>query len=646
MPKLLRSAGAAAGIIALAGTALWFGVLTTPASRSAGRLASTWHRWLDPGPGRSAPFLSATAEVTRSVGLPDEARDATFRFRARWPDQLRVEAEVEGKSYLVAREDQHIRFLAARSGFHLLGRNGVPRFAADPDSATDVVLPPLPVPAARWQLALLPALVDARWESDGRLAVRPRTWLRDRAGLPDVTVRILADPRDLAPREFRVTVGDGSRTDVALSLRDWRILTAGETEPVPSADLPGAPPAEEVALSHLLRFSAVLATQLSRRPPPPQPADGRRVLVAESGAGRLERHDGLRVAFLRGTPEEMGRQHGDLLREEVRSLTERILYGVGVGSSLGKGRWFFGEIESAAARLRPHLDPRYLREADALAAASGLHPEETRLTNVFPELFHCSGFALHGTATRDGRLYHGRVLDYLRGVGLEPNAVVFVVRPDEGHAWANVGYAGFLGTVTAMNERRIAVGEMGGRGEGNWDGKPMAHLLREVMERASTLDEAVDILRRGPRTCEYYYVVSDGNTRRAVGVAATPDRFEVVACGEPHPLLPHPVPDAVLLSAGSRYEELVRRVRAGFGTFDAASSRDLMTRPVCMESNIQSVLFAPETLDFWVANADRDQVASHTRYVHLNLGDLLGEPPAAPVSAPRPPAGNEARPPD
>ena len=48
-----------------------------------------------------------------------------------------------------------------------------------------------------------------------------------------------------------------------------------------------------------------------------------------------------------------------------------------------------------------------------------------------------------------------------------------------------------------------------------------------------------------------------------------------------------------------------------------------MEPPVCMTSNIHSVLFAPETLDFWVANADSENVASKTRYTHYNLRELL-----------------------
>ena len=55
-------------------------------------------------------------------------------------------------------------------------------------------------------------------------------------------------------------------------------------------------------------------------------------------------------------------------------------------------------------------------------------------------------------------------------------------------------------------------------------------------------------------------------------------------------------------------------------------ARDLMKRPVCMNSNIHSVLFAPDALDFWVANADSQNAVAHTHFTHYNLGELL--PPA------------------
>jgi len=57
-----------------------------------------------------------------------------------------------------------------------------------------------------------------------------------------------------------------------------------------------------------------------------------------------------------------------------------------------------------------------------------------------------------------------------------------------------------------------------------------------------------------------------------------------------------------------------------------------MKRPVCMNSNIHSVLFEPDTLDFWVANADSKNVASDARYTHYNLAELLKPQPAVTAS--------------
>jgi hypothetical protein len=168
---------------------------------------------------------------------------------------------------------------------------------------------------------------------------------------------------------------------------------------------------------------------------------------------------------------------------------------------------------------------------------------------------------------------------------------------------------------------------MGGAGYGDWDGKPMAELMREVMEKSNSLDDAVRIMRTGPRTCHYYYVISDGKTKQAVGIDATPTTFRILPAGTAVPELPHAFDDSVLMSAGNRYEELCNRVKSNYGSFDARSARDLMTRPVCMNSNIQSVLFEPDTLDFWVANADSQHVASAARYTHYNLRELLRSQP-------------------
>jgi len=590
---------------------------------------------LEPLPGAPPKVFSARLKVVKAQGIPQDFLGRELNLSFQTPDKARLSTMIDGAPVTVGRNGQELWAHVPAKRFAVLGKPGVLRFATNPDSKDTSSLKPIYSPLKREQLLLVPFFSQFEalpTEEVGGVRCHvfkatPQKEAMQAFKLPPGSLQLWIRETDFLPA--RLGYLNGGHTDVRVELQDIR-----QDVPLPQEHwrLQAAPGerVDTVALSHLARFIRSAANFASQKMPAPLgPATGERRVIAREGQGRLEEHDGTKVLFLKGTPEEMGRQQGVLLRQEVRNLVERVLYGVGVGSSFAKGRWFFNEIEEAQARQRPFVDERYLREMDAIALAAGLAKEEVRLANFFPELFHCSGFAVFGDATADGRMYHGRILDYMKGVGLEPNAVVMVVQPDQGHAWVNVGYAGFVGSVTAMNEKQVAIGEMGGRGEGQWDGKPMAQLVREVMEKASTLDEAVEIMRRGPRTCEYYYVISDAKSRRAVGIAATPEKFELVWPGAAHPQLPHAIKDSVLMSAGDRYEELARRVKAGFGKFDADQARDLMTRPVCMNSNIHSVLFAPDTLDFWVANADADNVASHARYTRYNLRELLEGTPAA-----------------
>jgi hypothetical protein len=194
--------------------------------------------------------------------------------------------------------------------------------------------------------------------------------------------------------------------------------------------------------------------------------------------------------------------------------------------------------------------------------------------------------------------------------------------PEKKNAWISAGYAGFLGTVTAMNERGLAIGEMGGRGQGQWDGVPMSFLLRDVMERAATVDEALEILRKSPRTCEYYYVLSD-KQRAMAAVYCQPNQMTVLRPGEQHPRLPLVPDDTVLISAGHRAEVLSERIQKDYGRIDAAKLMEIIKRPVAMESNLHDVVFGPETLDFWIADAGGKTPACDEPYAHFSLAQLL-----------------------
>lgn len=354
--------------------------------------------------------------------------------------------------------------------------------------------------------------------------------------------------------------------------------------------------------------------------------------IARCGDGWLEKIDGLLVLHVKGSPYEMGYQHGVLLKDHCREnfnflLGEKAKDLIGFGKLKLNPRFV---IDSIVKTQKQFIPPHYFEEMKGLAEGAGLTTEDIEAANFIPELFHCSGFAVMDSATKDGTLYHGRVLDYACDWKLQEHAVIVVAEPDEGIPFVNVTYAGFVGSVTGMNLQKVSIGEMGGPGLGHWRGVPMAILMREVLQTAKNISDAVAVFENNPRTCVYYYVIADGKTNEALGMATNWEKMITIGPGEAHQLLPIPVRDAVLLSAGDRYKTLAERVQGQHGELDAESALRLMDRPVAMSSNLHNVLFEPASTKFWVAHASADgQPAATQPYHAFQLTQLLRREPAS-----------------
>ena len=352
-------------------------------------------------------------------------------------------------------------------------------------------------------------------------------------------------------------------------------------------------------------------------------ADALRLIARDAGGcGLLCQSQGKTVLFVEGTPEQMGAAHGSLLQEKTRDLVQRVLYLVGGVDSLRTGQWSLDRMAEIQRRTLPHVPARFFAECDALAQAAGVSQRDGRLANLFPERFHCTGVAVRGKASAGGRVLHARVLDYMRDIGLQSAATVTVFMPSGRHAWVNLGYAGFIGTVTAMNEKGLAVGEMGGGGEGDWDGMPMTFLLRDIMERAGTVDEALQILESTPRTCEYYYVFSD-KSRAMAGVHCDPRQMTVLRPGQQNPRLPFVPEDTVFVSSPDRAKTLSQRLQAHYGRIDVPTMIEIIKRPVAMDSNLHDAVFSAETLEMWFADAGPKTVACDEPYARFDLKELI-----------------------
>lgn len=429
--------------------------------------------------------------------------------------------------------------------------------------------------------------------------------------------------------EHNVALAATNESAPADSARQEQSFTTGITEISATAErsealLDGAKYVQrELPVDHWLRGARIENDTVPAIIAPDAP----RELIAEYGPAYLEKTGETRVLHLRGSYYDMGYQHGSLLKDEIVVGSKLIRV---IGTVAWKKNYSEG-IREAWQRTSPFIPEKYKQEMQGMADATGLSVEEVQDFTIFPELFHCSGFAVWGKASEDGSLLHGRVLDYMREAGMDRWALIIIQEPHDANAFVNVGYSGTIGSVTGMNVRHVAIGEMGGGGAEKWDGMPMTLLMRECLEMSNTIDDAIRIMTESRRTCEYYYVISDskaeGGRGYAVGVAAFPHDIQFVHPNEYHDLLPRPLEDAVMLSAGGRYQCLVDRVEKMYGKITPQIALDIMARGVSMRSNMHNALFKPATLEFWVANSTIEAPACNLPYVHYDLDTLINERP-------------------
>jgi predicted choloylglycine hydrolase len=355
-----------------------------------------------------------------------------------------------------------------------------------------------------------------------------------------------------------------------------------------------------------------------------------RQLVAKHGKGYLEKVNGYPVLHLKGSYEQMGTQHGILMKKNIHANV-KFLLAKGLDETVEFMNIKVSRTEIAKFLLgvfKDKIPQDYLEEMKALARAADLPEWEVIGVNLIPELFHCSGFALLEQAASTNKLYHGRVLDYAVDWKLQENTVLIIAEPDGKIPFVNVSYAGFIGSVTGMNLKQISIGEMGGKGVGYWNGIPMSFLVRMVLEKANSLDQALSVFTENPRTCEYYYVIADAEINSAAGLWCTPEKVDIIQPGQPHQLLPEPVENTVLLSAGKRYKNLARIVKNNYGKFDDNSAIRLMDKPVAMNSNLHNALMIPEDAIIYVANADPNGApAWKQKYHRFNIKKLISNRP-------------------
>ena len=375
-------------------------------------------------------------------------------------------------------------------------------------------------------------------------------------------------------------------------------------------------------------------------------------------AARVEQREGLPVVYLEGSPYEIGKQHGELLNTSVRQSVGQLLdYFRRYPKVPLVGTWLANAwLDRSWSQARPYIPSDDLEELRGLSDGSGVPLADLRRLHAIPDrTYACSSLAVWGKATADGRLIHTRNLDWNIRAGIQRQAVVFVVRPAGKHAFVNLGWAGFIGVLSGINDQGISIGQIGAEtADLSYRGLPMAFLMRRVLERSADLPGAVAVLKEGPRTVGVNYLIADAKVPQAVAVETTRHHLAVFRDDDPNERAvgyARPIADAVFradtaidpeirerqfASGGDpkrrglepprgsayaiRYLKQASEISRRYGRLDAEQAKEIAAL-VAMDSNVQSVIFAWP--DLWVANAEGVTPAARTTYHRFNARALL-----------------------
>jgi hypothetical protein len=258
--------------------------------------------------------------------------------------------------------------------------------------------------------------------------------------------------------------------------------------------------------------------------------------IRRIGASYVVQRAGVREVYLEGSPERIGSDHARLLRDPMID-DESALWGdfehfVPVAAAralmMDMGRVRYRDVDrgmssartrelaAEAAGFQPDPFASHLPTYHRLVFLHALY--DIALSFEHSPLIGCSAFVLGPGATTDGHTLLARAFDFEAGDEFDRDKAVFFVRAEGGAIpFASVAWPGLVGVMTGMNAEGVAIVVNGARAkEPRTEGEPVVFGLRDVMERAHDVDEAVAILKAQPVMVSHLVMVADARGKTAI----------------------------------------------------------------------------------------------------------------------------------
>lgn len=375
--------------------------------------------------------------------------------------------------------------------------------------------------------------------------------------------------------------------------------------------------------------------------------------------------DGYLTVHLQGPPEQLGRQQGLLLHRLIRRMVSDLLAGQ-ASTPAQRERLLAGT--RIMERYQP---PEFLAELRSLAETVGVDYTELLAAQLFGDVWRglpaqryggmgCSSYAVWGDATADGKCYVGRNMDFWDHGIAQYGMVLLHYAPDRGLPFVTASWAGIVNGWTAMNTAGIVcANNTAYGGTESLQGISTCFLVRKVVQYARTVQEGVEIVKRGPRACGTNLIIAGGHPPTAAMVEFDHDRVAVryselpdgeaqgsyVIADNSFRRLADGAPASLYGDEEwGRYGLLKRAIRERYGRLGPEDNLAALEGVPMGYLNLQSVFLCPSDLTFQIAMGPAPAYRDRFRRFRLTPWGLERRPePEAVLCATFPQSVRESR---
>jgi hypothetical protein len=147
-------------------------------------------------------------------------------------------------------------------------------------------------------------------------------------------------------------------------------------------------------------------------------------------------------------------------------------------------------------------------------------------------LVGCTSFSVWGSKSSDSSVITGRNFDFYAGDKFAENKIVCFINPDKGYKFMMVTWADMIGVVSGMNEKGLTVTLNAAKSAiPVRSSTPVTILAREILQYASTIEEAFEISKKRNLFVSESIMISSAADGKTAIIEKSPRKYDLFYSG-------------------------------------------------------------------------------------------------------------------